>query len=99
MTFYFSEDILAKVELTIKILGILNPFQSGGTGNFIIITQRYQYIYDQNLAFAAIGIADTIQSLTSTNVQPDLTSGTYKAGESGKYNFAFKTNVNLPYNT
>lgn len=41
VTLYFSEDILAKVELEIQIMGVLNPYSSGGTGNFIVSTQRY----------------------------------------------------------
>lgn len=96
MTFYFDDEILAYVETRLEINGVMNPSRRGGTGNFIIRSKRYEYVYDENLIFSALGIADTIILLSSTIVNPDKLAGTFKAGQPSKYNFAFKTNTNLP---
>jgi len=45
---------------TFNIYNVLNPDLRGGTGNFIIRTSRHEFIYDENLIFPPIGIADDI---------------------------------------
>ncbi|CAD8123188.1 unnamed protein product [Paramecium sonneborni] len=94
--FYFADTPILSVANTLKIYNILNPAERGGTGNFIIRTKRFEFIYDENLIFQTIGIADDIAQLSScivSFVDPPT------SGSLGKYNFAFKTNINLPLGT
>lgn len=80
------------------IYGVKNPTKLGGTPSFIARTRLGNNLYDENLIFAAIGVAGTIGTLTSTTVTID-DSSTSNAGEPTKYNFGFKTNNHLPFNT
>lgn len=59
VTFYRADPILS-VPTTLKVFNILNPAARGGTGNFIARTVRNEFIYDENLILATIGIADEI---------------------------------------
>ncbi|CAD8173591.1 unnamed protein product [Paramecium pentaurelia] len=96
ISFYFTDTPILSVANTLNIYNILNPAERGGTGNFIIRTKRFEFIYDENLIFQTIGIADDIAQLSScivSFVDPPI------SGSLGKYNFAFKTNINLPLGT
>lgn len=95
VTFYFTDAILS-VANTLKILNVLNPPDRGGTSNFIVRTMRNEFIFDENLIFSTIGIADDIKLLSSTLVS---SADAPTAGALSKYNFAFKTNTNLPKGT
>jgi hypothetical protein len=44
---------------------VLNPEKKGGTGNFIVRTKKGENIFDENLIFATIGIADYIVPFNS----------------------------------
>lgn len=51
ISFYFGDSPILSVANTLHIYNILNPAERGGTGNFIIRTKRFEFIYDENLIF------------------------------------------------
>lgn len=87
---------MISTEISIKVKGILNPKEKGGTGNFAIITRHGNNVFDENKIYSTLGVAGDIVPMGSPNI--DI-SDTTAAGESTKYNFAFKTSVFLPDST
>jgi histone deacetylase 6 len=90
---------LPGVMSSFTIYTVLNPPTKGGTGNFIITSKLGGVnILDENLVFGIIGIADSVNNLTSTTVALDAT-GSSEAGVLTKYSFSFKTNQIISMNS
>lgn len=70
----------------------------GGTGNFFIKTRKGNNLIDETYIFGVLGVSGVIVDMTSTIVSIDAT-GVSNAGEPSKYNFAFKTNYLIPFNS
>jgi hypothetical protein len=68
--FYFETEILGYIENAVSVYNVRNPSTPGGTGNFIVRTWRHDFMFDENLIFSNLGIADTIILLSSTIVTP-----------------------------
>ncbi|KAL4492987.1 hypothetical protein ABPG72_020766 [Tetrahymena utriculariae] len=79
-------------QISVKITGVANPSNKGGSGNFIVRSLIGQMVYDENLAFASIGIGDKVLHFPFTKV----TVTNNAAGATSLYSFEFKTNIYFP---
>ncbi|EAS04491.2 histone deacetylase family protein (macronuclear) [Tetrahymena thermophila SB210] len=79
-------------QISVKITGVANPSQKGGSGNFIVRSLIGQMVYDENLAFASIGIGDKVLKFPFTKV----TVANNAAGATSLYSFEFKTSIYFP---
>lgn len=62
-------------------------------------TLKGQNIFDENLVFGTIGVADYIVPLNAALVQVDPNVGSTIVGANTYYNFIWKTGVYLPQGT
>lgn len=97
-TFNIQSVTLPGVVSSFTVYAVLNPSSKGGTGNFIIRSKKGVNILDENLVFGVVGIADSVNNLTSSTVALDAT-GSSEAGVLTKYSFSFKTNQQIPMNS
>ncbi|KAL4464499.1 hypothetical protein ABPG73_018399, partial [Tetrahymena malaccensis] len=79
-------------QISVKITGVANPSQKGGSGNFIVRSLIGQMVYDENLAFASIGIGDKVLNFPFAKV----TIANNGAGAISLYSFEFKSSIFFP---
>lgn len=90
VTFTFDFDIYNGTETSVQINGILNPFKKGGTGSFILRTKLGENIFDENLIFSILGIADTYTEMTQAVISVSPTGSSYVADYT-TYDMVIKT--------
>jgi len=73
----------------ITLGSVLNPPQSGGTGNFEVSFYQSHNLISQNKTFGVLGIAQSIREMKSGTVSL-INGGSSYAGDVGSYEFVFK---------
>lgn len=98
VTVIFTSYVNAGSNVAISVGKIVNPSTPGGTGLFELTTKYGNYLLDQNLRFGVIGVDKASGELSSCSVSIEI-GGSLYAGESTRYEFAFKVNSILPANS
>jgi hypothetical protein len=98
VTLTYSTDLVPGAPgFDIKIDNVLNPTESGGTGNFWVKAIKGGQVIDENLIFGVIGVAGDIGVIKTASVGLD-SEGVQFAGELSKYVFTFTTSRDIPDN-
>jgi hypothetical protein len=78
---------------------VLNPEKKGGTGNFIVRTKKGENVFDENLIFATLGVADYITPFNSAIINLEGGSSSAVVGQDCSYLFYLKSRYLLPART
>lgn len=91
----FSQSISAGKVTSVVIYGLQNPNNSGGVGNFQLVSKYSDYVIDMNLVFATLGISvkPSLMTLVTIGV---LEGSSDIAGDITKYLFTFQSNQIIP---